>query len=453
MKKIKKTIRIKFDAKRRMVFVRVRWWKLNDVSFSLGVKWDEEKWNKRKNRPFPNTTCDGVTASYLEKVITAKIGLIESVFDDFAYNDKNPTADELKNAVEGEKPCYDRKSFSELCMDYLRIQKVKKQLNQRTIYNYTRVVANLEKVNKGVTADSVREDHLVNLLQFYLDKQYQNTYIAHEFTNLRTFMNYVHLNIVDVDKKVRNFRPCLKSVKKTVTYLLPEELRNFYLFEFDPKDAHLGKVRDMFCFMASTSLRYSDMQNLDWSNIKEGYLNIVIQKTSQSLRFPLTEMALLILEKYKSGQVDTGKVFPRISDQKMNDYLKVAAEIVGLDREVVETGISGSTKTPKVMKIHETISCHDARRTFVVYGLSEGLTPNVVMQFTGHATYESMKPYISVTEKATGDAVRTMNKVFSLKEVNQSGDDERDEISKLLDKIPSEKRETVILMLKGLAGK
>lgn len=313
-----------------------------------------------------------------------------------------------------------------------------------------RAVRNLETVNKGIAVDNLEEIHLVKLLNFYVEGGYQNSYINHEFTNLRTFFNYIHLNIVDVDKRVANFRPGLKSVKKTVTYLEDEELKRFFSYDFKEEEALYGKVRDMFCFMAGTSLRYSDMQNLDWSNVKDGCIDIIIPKTSQTLRFPLTDMAKRILEKY-SGQ-GQGKVFPRISDQKMNAYLKQAAKIVGLDREVVGTGISGSTKTPKVQKIYETITSHDARRTFVVYGLSVGIAPNVIMKFTGHATYESMKPYISVTSKAALDAVKTMNKVFSVSEEGEDNCEDQDEVLQLINKLPKDRRETVLQMLRGLAG-
>lgn len=85
-----------------------------------------EKWNTHKQRPIPNSTCNGVSAKYLCKVIADKIALIESVFDEFAYNNQIPTVDDLKAAInEGKNPCvHTKKTLSELCMEYLRIQKI-----------------------------------------------------------------------------------------------------------------------------------------------------------------------------------------------------------------------------------------------------------------------------------------------------------------------------------------
>ena len=37
-----------------------------------------------------------------------------------------------------------------------------------------------------------------------------------------------------------------------------------------------------------------------------------------------------------------------------------------------------------------------------------GIAPQVVMKFTGHADYKSMKPYIDIAEKAKTDAMDAM---------------------------------------------
>lgn len=44
--------------------------------------------------------------------------------------------------------------------------------------------------------------------------------------------------------------------------------------------------------------------------------------------------------------------------------------------------------------------------------LSIGIAPQVVMKFTGHADYKSMKPYIDIAEKAKTDAMDAMEKAL-----------------------------------------
>ena len=44
---------------------------------------------------------------------------------------------------------------------------------------------------------------------------------------------------------------------------------------------------------------------------------------------------------------------------------------------------------------------------------STGIAPQVVMKFTGHADYKSMKPYIDIAEKAKTDAMDAMEKALN----------------------------------------
>ena len=51
---------------------------------------------------------------------------------------------------------------------------------------------------------------------------------------------------------------------------------------------------------------------------------------------------------------------------------------------------------------------HAARRTFVVHALEEGMSPQIVMTFTGHEDYDSLKPYIAITDKTRKNLMTTM---------------------------------------------
>ena len=171
----------------------------------------------------------------------------------------------------------------------------------------------------------------------------------------------------------------------------------FFNFEFPSEKGYLSKARDMFCFMAFTSLRYSDLAALRPANIVDGRLEICTEKTDDKLYITLNEHAQKILDKYSWYKAD--KVFPVPSNQKLNDYLKEAAKLAGLDREIVQVYFKGNTRHEDTCKFWEQISCHDARRTFVCCSLALGIPASVVMSCTGHSDYESMKPYIEVADE------------------------------------------------------
>ena len=47
------------------------------------------------------------------------------------------------------------------------------------------------------------------------------------------------------------------------------------------------------------------------------------------------------------------------------------------------------------------------------FALSIGIAPQVVMKFTGHADYKSMKPYIDIAERAKTDAMDAMERALN----------------------------------------
>jgi integrase len=114
----------------------------------------------------------------------------------------------------------------------------------------------------------------------------------------------------------------------------------------------------------------------------------------------LVSHAVRILEKY-IDKTPGEYVFAVPSNQKLNDFIKEAAEMAGLDREVIDTSFCGTERIELVMKLHEAISCHCARRTFVCISLSLGIPQSVVMTMTGHADYETMRPYISISDETS----------------------------------------------------
>ncbi len=45
---------------------------------------------------------------------------------------------------------------------------------------------------------------------------------------------------------------------------------------------------------------------------------------------------------------------------------------------------------------------------FVVHALEEGMSPQIVMTFTGHEDYDSLKPYIAITDKTRKNLMTAM---------------------------------------------
>ena len=142
-------------------------------------------------------------------------------------------------------------------------------------------------------------------------------------------------------------------------------------------------------------------------DIKGDAIEIVTQKTKDLLHIPLIPQAKAILDKYKD--IEGERALPVISDQKSNEYIKEAAKLAGLDRDIYEVRMVGNQRMDIVNKLYETISMHDGRRSFVCNSLAFGIPPNVVQKCTGHSDIQTMRPYIATSDKSVEKEMKKWN--------------------------------------------
>ncbi len=122
-------------------------------------------------------------------------------------------------------------------------------------------------------------------------------------------------------------------------FLTCEELKAIESKEL--KIVRLQWVRDLFIFSCYTGLAYIDVMRLTPSNISIGidgkqWLITNRQKTSNPVRVPLLPQALGIIDKYKGHPkaLYEGTLFPTISNQKLNSYLKEIADLCGIEKDL-----------------------------------------------------------------------------------------------------------------------
>lgn len=118
------------------------------------------------------------------------------------------------------------------------------------------------------------------------------------------------------------------------------------------------------------------------------------KKTSTPVKIPLLSKALWVINKYKNtNQVEvTGKLLPRLSNQKMNFYLK-------------ELGY--------LCKINKNITSHVARHTFATtVTLSNGVPIETVSKLLGHTKMATTQIYARVLEKKVSEDMNVLRAKF-----------------------------------------
>ena len=291
----------------------------------------------------------------------------------------------------------------------------------------------IEKFNKKVTLDFFDRKGLDKYLIYLRAKaKLEESSVEKQYKNLTWFLRWAIRNGYTEVRDAEYYDPVFKKVKKPVIFLTKEELDKLYnlqipktgtvikLKTYDGKEYEktvldaggMERARDLFCFCAFTSLRYSDVVEVRRTDIHEGVMTVTTQKTHDRLPIVLHKNAIAILEKYQDANFAGGKALPYITNQQMNRCLKDLCEICGFNTPYTITCYRNGNRYDEVYPKYELIGTHAGRKTFICFALSNGIAPDVVMKFTGHSDYKSMKPYIDITESAKRDAIAKLERIW-----------------------------------------
>lgn len=236
----------------------------------------------------------------------------------------------------------------------------------------------------------------------------KDTTVEKNISALRWFLIWADHRGLLPYKDYLGFKPKLQKMDDPIIFLEWEELME--LLNFELEDPAMRSVRDVFCFCAFTSLRYSDVYALRWADVHDGYIRVTTVKTSDDLVIELNDYSEEILGRYVDEAYPDDKVFPVLSNQKMNVRLKELCKLAGINRMVRVSEFQNGRRVDMLLPKWQLMSTHAGRRTFISNALMMGIPPNVVMRWTGHADYNSMKPYIAIADRVKVEEMSKFNK-------------------------------------------
>ncbi|MPM32936.1 Tyrosine recombinase XerC [bioreactor metagenome] len=392
------------------------------VEFTTGYRIDVSKWDAEKQRVKNGCTNKlKQTSAEINSDLSNYFTEIQNIFKEFEVKDEMPTTVQLRevfnlatkkmdtedNSVQ-EKPVL---SFWKVFNEFVSENSKRNNWANGTLQKFNALKKHIEKWKSEPTMDDFSEKGLSDFADTLYKQDLKNSTIDKQIGLLKWVLRWSASKNLTSDNAFLNFKPKLKTARKTVVFLDAQELKQLTDFEIPEDKKYLEKVRDIFLFCCYTSLRYSDVCNLCHSNIKGSYIDIVTIKTNDRIVIEFNDKSKAIYEKYKDFHFEGGKVFPVISNQKMNDYLKDLAELAGLDNPVHQTHYKGNERIETILPKYAVLSTHDARRTFICNALSLGIPANVVMKWTGHSDYKAMKPYIDIADDIKASAMSKFNQL------------------------------------------
>ena len=409
---------------------------LTSIGYSIAPGlWDSAAQQvKPGKKTAPNTNAKGIPAA----TINARIAAISAAFAFLEAQPRGTTIAELQAALDAITGKADRKAgparpAQSIVMTYFDLfykeESARNQWAQGTLAKMKSFKRSLNEFNPHLTFADFSEKGINNYIEFLRHKGQEEKSVQTRYRSLRWFLNWAIRKGYCSDTTIQRYRPKFKVLAKPVIFLTRPELLKLYNYEIPAnqtkvqltdstgreyaktieKAGALAKARDLFCFCAFTSLRYSDMAALKRSDIVGDKIIVTTQKTNDRLEIPLNKYSRAILEKYAGLQDPRGLALPVISNQKMNDYLKDLCELCDFREPITKVFYRGGARVEETHEKWELISTHAARRTFICYALTKGIPPQIVMKFTGHSDYKAMKPYIDIAGADAAAAMQLMN--------------------------------------------
>lgn len=209
------------------------------------------------------------------------------------------------------------------------------------------------------------------------DKNQHNTVVKY-IINLKKILNMAVNKGWMTKNPLSSFKASYKDVDRI--YLTLSELQAIEQKVF--KIERLEFVKDMFLFQCYTGLAYSDMAKLTENDVTlgiDGNKWIIIRRKKTDVRsaIPLLPLTLIIIEKYKSEQIN-GKLLPCYSIQKFNSYLSEIADLC---------------------EISKNLTSHVGRRTFATtIALANGVSIETIAKILGHSSTKITHQYAVVTD-------------------------------------------------------
>lgn len=384
------------------------------IDLHTGITLAPKQWNKDKVKH--GYIVNGVEYNILNDLLRQQEEFISNYFRNCTLRSEPINLDELKRqfnytfkSSEGTKT----EEFFYIMLSYIEKTSQTKSWTDTYKSEWMRVRKSLHTYNDSTNWYSFDESYMNGYL-LHLSQSMLNEKIKKNLIKLREFLKWAKLKKYPVNDDFFLYKPKLPSSHKAIRFLTVEEV----VFMLGLQVSHnriLEQTRDFFVFQCCVGLRFSDLKKLKKSNIvryEDGfYLEILTKKDSDVVRYKLPKPAAIMYLKYAEYEFDEGVLFPLPSNQKYNEHLKQLGAFADIQGEYVSYHCSLNTRT-ETREPRRDIESHDARRTFVVMALNEGVDLNTIALLTSHSDIRTMQPYVKLYDKGKNKVIDAIDAAF-----------------------------------------
>ncbi len=388
------------------IFVRVT---VNGArtEFSLKMKVHIAQWNNDKEKIESRSTEARQLNHYIDNVKGQLLG----IYRELVLNKELVTPEIIKNHFYGIK---DKGETLLSLLEYHR-ESQKDMLSWGTLKNYQTTEKYVSKflLEKKKTGDIYLHQlnyQFITEFESYLrahrpvdhQRPLGNNGVMKHLERLRKMVNMAFKMEWIAKNPFEKHRLVFKKVERP--YLSQQELNRMEEKQFSIE--RIQFVKDLFIFACYTGLAYIDVSQLTPMNIVKGidgsdWIYTKREKTEVQVHIPILPTAFEIIHKYRDHPraQDHNKLFPPISNQKINSYLKEIADLCGITKP---------------------LSFHIARHTFATtVTLSNGVPIETVSKLLGHTKISTTQIYAKVVENKISADMQQLQLKLQGKKVEQ----------------------------------
>ena len=334
------------------------------------------------------------------------------------------TSQVLKNAFDNEfKKVYQKLDFFSVYDLYTSEKINQKAWKLSTIKRHKNIKNHLIEFEKKkkykLTLSTINKKFYNEFLKYcYNDlKHYSNT-VSRNVGLFKSFMLWAYNEKHTYNNEFQAFEKPKTVITEEVALTL-EQVTEIFNLEIENKKYE--KVRDVFVFQCLTGMRFGEMKAINENVISENAILLKEEKdaTKEYREIPLFEITKYILKKYNYK-------LPLIANQKQNLYIKELLKTAEFNNETEFTKnteftrVQGVNVTKFVMPLHDRISTHTARRTFITIMKNKGIADKTIMSITGHRDLKTFNNYHKVTNDSTLNAVKKAFETMELPKLKKA---------------------------------
>jgi len=350
--------------------------------FSTGLFVNPKCWNSKKQKVLDDTE----QSDYLNKQLSLIISKINQAFLLLQIQQENFDVIDVYNIYLGKHLPKETKVIEYFDIFLKKMERlVGIEIKLATLNKYEKVNDHVEDFilwkyhKKDILLTSIKPMFLDDL-SYYLkvEKHHQ------QVTVNKILQRFKRVVKEALSEQIIDYNPFLlhkpKKVLKKVIFLSQEELDLLKGYKFN--QPRLQLVKDLFIFSCYTGLAYGEIKVLSKKHIVKGFdgqlwIEMIREKTQKEVSIPILSIALELIDKYREDDVE--EVFPVMSNQRYNSYLKEIGAILGVEKK---------------------LTTHTARKTFASTVLLYNDVPiEIVSKLLGHSS-------IAITEASYGKVIK-----------------------------------------------